>query len=656
MKKRSQWIYILSLLLCFTLLFASCNQMTEDTDTEEDPEKKTEQSETQTPETEPEPIEDEEIDWGEKISAWNEYLEFREPEKEGMDEFEPLFDTLVNSSDATKRVEDTPHFYVLLTRQETEFGGRLSVNQYYNVYSKSSGKELATLNDSRYDPTEAGHGEVFYYVEELDSDSGILCVIKYTYHEEDGVYNETYSYYDASLNTIKANLTEPLDQLQSQAGYTAFDMDGKCVVYKDGEKFYECDKSYGVVFPEISETYGDYKYIYAESQSKIALVQIIGKDYNIIAQHTVSGAYDSVNTRVLSDGSVLVTGSIKVSDNETEYDFIDLGQKYKVDHILISAKDASVKKLNTGYYIAAMATNADSESIICLKDKYAAYQYAEVYKIDAETKRLSSEISFVILDEELNIKHELPAIVKNQTGLLGINRHGDIIVAAKDIAGKPDRYHCDSCGVDLTANEVMYEYRPVCITCYNYVTPYPAMLSYIAHRDSGTVELYIDISGADHIPLSGGYIHKGKLYNSDNEVIFDLEKDEKPYTLLQNGILCIGGERFEKPSGDHHANEIKPDRYLQICRIIDGKAEFSREIEIDGNNYTTQGVGGFLLVYSYDDMYGSNGTAMLIDAEGNVLITANNIGIQERADGYIVLTSDHTDVGGEYYQRYYIIK
>ena len=50
MKKRSQWIYILSVLLCLTILFASCDKDPADTDTETQTEITTQETQEKTTE------------------------------------------------------------------------------------------------------------------------------------------------------------------------------------------------------------------------------------------------------------------------------------------------------------------------------------------------------------------------------------------------------------------------------------------------------------------------------------------------------------------------------------------------------------------------------------------------------------------------------
>ena len=640
MKKRSQWIYILSVLLCLTMLFASCNKDPDDTDTNTDTDtvittEETTEEVTELTETEPAIPEDEKVDYASKIAGWIKYFKKAEDKTELKSSLERLFN--VNYDDESRRVSTTSNYIIVTDTSRQEYYDingyeQMIVRRSYTVYNMNTGEEISFADD-RYDTGVAPNADKYYIISELNGDSGILTVKCYTLDNTpvqmpDGtsappaerVHVPTYSYYDANLDVIASDLEEAvnIDNCYMHSGYFTVEMDGKYHIYEDGVKFYEYEVTRGVIIPDVSFSLGENKYICTINGSQLESVLVMNSDYRAVIEYHVSSVYDDVEWYVLGNGNILIQGLTDMDDDRAEYD-IELGQrgtKINVDHVLIDVKSATVTEIELGYVIDRMVNNLSYNESFELKEEFATFQYAEIYKTGDKGTYIWSEtnkIISVVLDDDLTIKQELESVVKDQSYFKGFNEDGKLLFDANS-----DVYYADP--------------------------------------ENNTVGLYVDTAASEYTKVNGGFIYKGKLYNNDCQEIYDLV-DVDRYYKVKNGVVYVYTKKAPTQSADsYEQDQISSSVSFAECAIVDGKAVLIGNWQYDPNNDIFSKMESFTFIYRGSDSADGYLCVEIYNASGELVKTCSSVRSLRATDDcrVLVLTVD-ADTEWSHYE-YCIIK
>ena len=683
MKKRSQWIYILSVLLCLTMLFASCNKVPDDTDTDTDANtvittQETTEETTELTETEPAIPEDEKVDYASKISGWIKYLQKREDKTELKTSLEHLFN--MNQDDQTRRVSTTSNYMIVADTYREEYydingNEQAIIRRSYTVYNLNTGYDIS-FADYGYDTGVTPNADRYYRISELNSNSGILVVTCYTVDNNpvlmpDGTYATptervhvpTYTYYDANLDVIASGLEETLEvNTEMHSGYLTIEMDGKYHIYRKGVKFYEYDVTRGVIIPDISFSFGEYNYIYTMSGSNLESVLVIDSDYRAVIEYKVSSVYDDMTWYMLGNGNILIQGLTNMNEDRAEYD-IELGKKdtkVNVDHVLIDVKNGTATEVELGYVIDRMVNNLSNDNFE-LKEEFATFQYAEVYKTGDKGTYIWSEtnkIISVILDDALAIKQELESVVKDQSYFAGINEDGKLLFASNPVSAEESfTYYCENCGF-LDASKVWDNGR-YCWYCDYSVTKISLGFDtdiYYADPKDNTVGLYIDMASDEYVKVDGGFIYKGKLYNNDCQEIYDLEDVDRYYTI-KNGVVYVFTRKAPTESADtYEENQISSYISFSECSIVDGKAVLIGNWQYDPDRDSFKKVESFTFIYRGADSAESHPCVEIYNASGDFVKLCSSVYIMRITDKCCVISfTMNAETEWPHYE-YYIIK
>ena len=686
MKKRSQWIYILSVLMCLTMLFASCTNVPADTDTDTGSdtvisEQATTEEITEPAQTEPEIPEDEKVDYASKIAGWIKYFQKIDDKTELKSSIEHLFN--MNQDDESRYVTTTSNYIVVTDTYREDYYDmngydQARVRRSYTVYSMNSGAQIS-FTDYQYDTGVNPNADKYYRISELNSSSGILAVTcytaTYTYPEmPDGsvgmperVHVPTYTYYDANLDVIASDLEQPLSTTDAYMhdGYFTFEMDGKYHVFAKGIKFYEYDVTRGVIIPEVSASFEGYSYIYTMNGSYISKIMVVDSDYRTVIEYDVSSVYTDASWYLLGNGNILIQGLTDMDDDRAQYD-IELGNKgtkVNVDHVLINVKEATVTEIELGYVIDKLVNNLSDNAGFELKEEFASFQYAEIYKTGDKGTYIWSEankIIPVVLDDALAIKQELELVVKDQTGFAGINEDGKLLFYADTFGGSDVySYYCSYCDRTLSENEVWEYYGTCCRYCDSTV-----QMTYIgndadiyyADPENNTVGLYIDTADGAYTKVNGGFIYNGKLYNNDCQEIYDLV-DVDRYYGVKNGVVYIYTKKVPAdPADSYDKDQISPYVSFTECSIVDGKAVLVGDWYYNPNKDSFTKKESFTFIYRGADSENAYPCVEVYNASGEFIKLCSSVSfIRTNENCSVVRFTVNAETDWPHYE-YYIIK
>ena len=534
MKKRTQLIMILSALLSLAMLFASCSsgteaekettsgtettQTTETTETAIETEEPTEATET------PEPTpSDEVINYDSIINKWFEHLNFTAPSLET---------GLQSSSIFTTGVE-YPSWYSSNTITRTaSVGGKFGVYKIvtdgsamdvtgetkdtrsikYIIYNMETGSAIRELIAPGYFVEKAGT-ENKYEITLLrnGSNNNYLGIAKITYAvynanklDAEGNYAPEYEYSYTYINTngdVMYTGTEDAkwEVVSTEGSISVVKLNGKLYACIDNDIFYEFAEGENLRHLVYLPTeYNGCRYYTSGNK-----VQVANDKYELIADVTVNGTVSDVTFDILGSGNVLVRGSI------VAYEDADYGSA-KAYTAVVDITTGELKEIETDFVINSVITNYNTEKGISLKN--SAHMYAEITRF-ADGK-LASETESVILDENLAVVAALPNIVKNQLGVVGVLKNGNLVVKAETV-GDTLYYTID-----------------------------------IDNDEMAKVALYADVELAKAI--SGGFIINGVIYNDYMGKLKNLNGDYYDYDVTQYGTVIIYSRVYDDVNGTYN--------------------------------------------------------------------------------------------------------
>ena len=649
MNKRSQWILILSLLLCLMILFVACDKgdTSEDAETTdqisetESATQTTTEEETQTQTQEPTP-ENESVDYASIIQKWGEYVEYAEPETLPQYKLEQLF---TDKDSNTAKVTVAMHHGYIATVKTTyssydTLGAEVSRSYKYDVYNLTTASKIFTLLTSSYDPSaEEEHlkispvtYDIRFVCDAYGRFTGIIEIKKgtLTNTEEDPEqapvyeYVYTYAYYDTKGNLIGSKLEAPAAVSFLYDDSTVLVTVGEaCYVSRDGKIIFSCDKGQERAIPHFDVEYNGFKYVVTNER-----LVIYDTEYNRVADYAIytdSSVYRQ-DFMMLGNGDVVIEQIFELPYNAAEFDYecpTEYGvQKYSVNTVIVSATTGKATQVDVDFIFNAFANQlSDGDKKITLKSNDC--NYAEIRRFTDGA--LSSEVEFVILDNSLEAVANLPKIVKNQTSVYEFTDASHVIVEA--------------------------------------TTPEGTNIFYSVDISIKSIREYYDVKDdPNYTALAGGYIYRDILYNNDGERLYDL-RNVISYNVVEGGeTLCVieqYGLDGDTLAYDKSGNPIYPaDSIVRIkVMYIDNTDDIyvqSTVIDQYNMNYNADG-----FYYSSVDGY------TVWDKYGNEILYADVTGLTQIADQCYLVTcsktvSEYLSAVDGYvevtYTEYYIMK
>ncbi len=607
MNKRSRWILLLSVLLCLSMLFASCQPSDEPADSTDS--STTEAggagvtADTEAEAEEPIPL-NEVVDYQALVNEWTKYVTYRAPKEDAKRTVRQLFTVPENVYEAESITEyfldETSYYpFVLLTKSQEDIPGGVITTTYevYHMKNASRVGEWTTTSDpdatsfsfSHYDGLvlEVRIHEQVFVVDDPNTDPP-------TGHNE-WIY--TYDYYDANGNLIVqdvAAVDAGADQSFTGLYQDRVTVGGQILVGRDGKLLASFPA--GAELPVVDDvqvtathnglTYG---WIYLSGRSQ-SFVVYDAQGYSRI-QYTPYEGYDDYTETILSDGNVLMQYSLLCQDGEEDYTYEDplTQEKYRYRTDLLNVTTGAVTELQTGFVIDWMMSSLqDGDIHMRLTDEFAAYQYAEIYKIVDGKQAVTP--TFAILDGSLQIVAELPPILKNQIWLDIAVDGNTWVLAAKQ-------------GQDI----VYYSLDPT------------------------TCKLSRYSSETGDYTMKNGLILDGFIYNSKMAEVFDLNGVRVlNYDLIENqedGLtMVLVAMKDSEGAVTQKLLQIGANGTLSTVTLGDDNDKVSYEEVINGE---------WMFVVDAYDASGSYQGQKLYHTSGQLLVVGESVQVQRNDDnGY----------------------
>lgn len=355
---------------------------------------------------------------------------------------------------------------------------------------------------------------------------------------------------------------------------------------------------------------GNYKYVVTESKAQLmplgelALVLVPGIHIMVTdAEDKAVASYESncygiAGYAVLSNGNIYICEYKLLSKDAAEYDVLSGEEKLNITHKIISVANGSVTELDRDYTVSKVF-NANTKKINsflnlvtlgienpenreCLLDTATVkdgFILTEIQKY-ADGK-LSTNSSFAVLNENLEIVAELPKIVENQFSYPAYANAAELLVASR-----------------TANNRIIY---------------------YSVDASSGIVSLAPHLNRRNSIEkINNGYFYDNKMYDINWNLVHDFEEDDSVnvYTAdfrVVNGVLLYF-------VNDYSSNE-KLKRAEITKSIYDGKDNYSystfdflsnvtffgedyiKTVSYDGSNY-------------HDNYYNVNANNLIYESHG----------------------------------------
>lgn len=356
---------------------------------------------------------------------------------------------------------------------------------------------------------------------------------------------ETYSYYDKTGKAIATDLEE-----QGTVNGEFMTLGDKTYVVRDGEiiKTFNAGEEYNLpkfnkdsqielinigsmTDPIVSAQgyayyeQGDYGYCIREAAPQLTKfgdfyltlfpsVQIeIVKDYDVVLDY-VSDAYAIMSYTVLSNGNVYICEYRQLNAGATEYDVISGEMKFDIVHVVLDVATGTINTVDKDFVAQKLYTNATPEmkTLNCqvtmgdvvggckVKDGYAL---AQIQKM--ANGSISGEVVYAVLDAELNIVAELPAIIANQFGYVGFLTEDKMLLNTNAIGEYEEDSHS---------------------------------IYYVADVTTGDLELYLsqyEQIGVEYI--DNGFIYEDVVYDYQWNELKDLSDDDYEYYVIDGKLL-----------------------------------------------------------------------------------------------------------------------
>lgn len=527
---------ILSALLSLAMLFASCssgaNNETEESTVNSEANSETvtdavTEKETEEPTEAPEQIPaDEVVDYGPIIDKWNEYVNFNAPAASTGLQASQLFSTGVtdNTSYGGSKVTKTAFFAgkLVLHTTVTEYlrphpagGEKPATAKAYKIYSMETGEVVLEMNVAYFndDVLMANEYKIEFLKNSTDFNATDLGIFKVTYSEydpnkvENNVpapgYKHTYTYYDTKGTVLYTGSTDADFEVLYLDNVDTVRLNGKLYACANGEIVYTYEEGESFrVLACLPTQYKDYGYYFENGT-----VQVADSKYRMVVDYLINEDVTDRKVVILSDGNVLVSGVIAVPADSEIADYVENNVGYEVVNIVIDVKTGEVTKVDTGFVIESIITNATPEKGISLKNE--AHQYAEIVRF--ADGRLAPENESVILDGKLAEVAVLPDFVENQIGVEDVVRNGNLIIKANNL--RDTIYY----SIDVNRNEAK------------------------------TVNLYADVENVNN--LSGGFEKDGVIYSDYLNKLKDVYVDYDHIAFTNDGIMLLYSSYYDELGG-----------------------------------------------------------------------------------------------------------
>ncbi len=444
-------------MLCLTMLFVSCDQLSpvEETTTVETTQETTEEITTEAA------IEDVEVDYSSIIKDWNNNLEYKKPESTPVlnGNGTLLFET--EDSDYYKVSVQTYNTFILVTRIQyntwySDGGVAEDVRTVsYEIYNAETGSAIRNTYTVPYYKFNTEDAEKTFDFNFLDGIFELkVGTLKYDAFDTDDdpitppqrlyYYDYSYSYYDHNGKQLASGLKESdYKSSTTSNGDTLIYIADKCYLIRDHKVFYTFDKGQERPLPYVDFEYLDYKYSFDYDT-----VRVFDGSFNLIAQYTDHYDYDGFTQTILDNGNVYIQYVYQLDSDAKDYDFaMANGEKFNVKHVILDVATGKATELELGFVVENLISNADNNANMIVKNNN---QFAEVYKF-AEGK-LAADCSFLILDNNMAEVAELPKFLKNQCAGTRFTNTGKLVVAMNSVdLDFDDRVYYS---VDLANNKI----------------------------------------------------------------------------------------------------------------------------------------------------------------------------------------------------------
>ena len=578
MTKRSGLVLVLSVLLCISMLFVSCESGNTDTTATD-----TSETVTETAEIKKEPIpQDEKIDYVSIFDQWNEYISYASPEEEDAMGAEKLYTNYADGTLISRR--DRGMFYEVTF----EYVG-YTPGTTVKLFNKATGDQIG---GNYVDLVGSGVNYYFNYV------GCVVEIATVTYGEEDVI---TYDYYDANgkkLNEEAVSAEERYELFEKTA--SQYEVDGYSFVVAgetvyllfEGEIVHVFEHGKEIVLPATNYEYGEYTYFIPDPEDyENNALYVIDSNGTVCANYTLSYTYDERNCFILANGNVLVSYVTYCDEEEALYTYENIwGEKVLLYNVIVDITTGKATAVPATYAVETLVTPFDSENYNVVLN--GNYQYAEIFKI--VDGKLSVEKTSVILDNDMTVLSELPNAVKNQTAFLGMSDNETLLVEGSVIyEGQRGGmiYRVSANGVELYVNETAFN---------DYGEP--------------LYEL-----------VENGFTYNGTLYNSDMQPLYELSMAEE-YSILNNGQTILVKEK----------DETNDEQYLiKLLMIENGELKsVTLADETDTVEKLVDGANGFIVtvvdefeVEEGEDEIPPEVSQVLYSNNGDMLLSGDTVNI-----------------------------
>ena len=634
MAKRSKLILFLSLLLCFSMLFASCDTPEPTPTTEAQTTKPIVENPDAT-------LEDQTPDYEAMIKEWNKYIAYNEPETDALTATKELFS--FSSADAPYTVSWHGNLVYFNTLETVEFYTHTSYTECYRIYSVDRGEIFATT-----DSYSSGNRNKYYQFEFLYEEYGIdVVAVKITTHGE--IPDEpqiTYSYYAANGVKLPTNVEsdEPLHSItylpNSDIGLVIED---KFYICRDGDIIYTFKRGEERLLPVIDFEHAGYKYAINANENTVS---VFDTTYELLAQYTLpTTAYVEDAMRVMANGNLFFQWTVETID-ETNFDFEDDGCYYLLKQVMLDVETGEATEIDMKAFVSDEKADKEEKKEKEDKDdkdepaaeetpKSIRYYFTDLIsngtirnttvKMVNDEEQLAigyaivdgkpaNEASFLIVDSAFNIKAILPNFWINQTANIFFAEKDKLIVST-DVLGEVHYYWGD-----YSDKEQIY-----------YA---------IDTKKQDAPVLFADCSSEETIYkfIDGGLIYQDKIYNNDFEELMDLSEVEERY----NGDVILYNAENEQGETETNLCYIKNGQLIVKVlvpaggRLVESTQDYYRvSLDLDGD--------------SSADLY------KLYNRYGEELLSAEYLSVfRDTEDGVIV--SCRTTYSDETIYRYNIVK
>ena len=440
MTKRSRWILVLSVVLCISMLFVSCeSDVTDATETNT--------SDTETQATPKEPIpENEKIDYKNIFEKWYEYISFTAPEAEDAMGATKLY-SYYDGSDAPYLAVKGMFYEATFTYGDESFGRTVK------IFNKMTGQQIGNTYDNIPD------GDTVYSFKYVGCVVEISTLVKATLTSE---AVRTYDYYDINGNKINESPVAEEDRYELSAsspaeGYLFVTVEDKVYVVYENEILRIFKLGEERLLPHTNYEYGELRYYiptYVEDEDDT--IYVLDADNRICAHYKLRNAYDSRRISILANGNVLIEYENYCGEDEALYTYEGFyGEKILLYNVILDVTTGKTTEVPAEFRIDSILTPAISEESNIVFN--GNYQYAEIRRI--VDGKITAKTEPVILDNDMKILAELPLIVKNQESLIGALDEESLLVSGEALSIGSGRviYRATAEGVELYVNEFAYD-------------------------------------------------------------------------------------------------------------------------------------------------------------------------------------------------------